>query len=155
MHEAQEKVREFHQAMGQAAPEKPTLDGYPFQLRVKLLLEEVLEFAKASGYAVNYPTAFGPSTPDIGSLQLTQIGEADWADMIDDLCDILYVAYGAFVAMGVDAAPFFDEVQRANMAKLWEDGKPRQRADGKILKPATWTPPDIEGKLKDYLKENT
>jgi hypothetical protein len=33
------------------------------------------------------------------------------------------------------------------MAKL-VDGKVLRREDGKIQKPASWTPPDIEGVLK-------
>jgi predicted HAD superfamily Cof-like phosphohydrolase len=42
----------------------------------------------------------------------------------------------------------FKEVHRSNMAKL-VDGKVIRREDGKILKPAGWTPPDIKGVLFD------
>lgn len=38
------------------------------------------------------------------------------------------------------------EVQRSNLAKL-VDGKVIRRNDGKILKPDSWTPPDIAGAL--------
>lgn len=41
----------------------------------------------------------------------------------------------------------FDEVHRSNMAKLGPDGTPIRREDGKVLKPAGWTPPDIAGVL--------
>lgn len=40
-----------------------------------------------------------------------------------------------------------EEVHRSNMAKLWSDGKPHYRADGKVAKPEGWTPPDIAGVL--------
>lgn len=38
------------------------------------------------------------------------------------------------------------EVQRSNMSKV-VDGKVQRRVDGKIEKPAGWTPPDIAGVL--------
>lgn len=161
MNEHQQMVFDFHKVMGQPAPAKPTLDGYPFKLRVKLIMEEALEFATAAGVYVvareDGTLYCSPCTEEVelgGACGLNEpLDRPDWADMIDDLCDLLYVTYGAFVAMGVDAVPFMAEVQKANLAKLWEDGKPRQREDGKIQKPANWTPPDIEGVLKKYLAE--
>jgi predicted HAD superfamily Cof-like phosphohydrolase len=63
--------------------------------------------------------------------------------MVDALCDLLYVTYGAAVDLGVDLQPFFAEVHRSNMAKVGG----RKREDGKWLKPAGWTPPDIAGLL--------
>ena len=39
------------------------------------------------------------------------------------------------------------EVHRSNMAKLWDDGKPHYRADGKAEKPEGWAAPDIAGVL--------
>ena len=38
----------------------------------------------------------------------------------------------------------FDEVQRSNMSKLGEDGKPIYREDGKILKGPNFSKPDIK-----------
>jgi predicted HAD superfamily Cof-like phosphohydrolase len=63
---------------------------------------------------------------------------------VDGLVDLIYVCLGAAVAWGVDLEPMFNEVHRTNMAK--EGGG--SRADGKVLKPAGWTPPDIAGELK-------
>lgn len=72
------------------------------------------------------------------------IEAGDLIQAIDGLCDLLAVTYGAAVTFGVNLAPFWAEVHRTNMAKA---GGP-VRADGKILKPAGWTPPDIEGVLR-------
>jgi len=58
------------------------------------------------------------------------------------------VTYGAASALGVDIEPFFAEVHRSNMAKLGDDGKPIRREDGKVLKPLTWTPPDLMSILR-------
>lgn len=57
---------------------------------------------------------------------------------MDALTDISYFNYGSFAVAGVDPEPLFDIVQSANMGKLWDDGKPRFREDGKILKPPHW-----------------
>lgn len=71
--------------------------------------------------------------------QIVSAESGDMARLVHELCDLLYVAYGAILACGVDPDPVFDEVHQANMRKL--DG-PR-RADGKILKPEGWQPADV------------
>ena len=44
---------------------------------------------------------------------------------------------------GLEVLPLFTIVHGANMAKLWEDGKPRWReGDGKVLKPEGWRSPE-------------
>jgi len=70
--------------------------------------------------------------------------DRDLPKAVDGCIDLIYVCLGALVAWGVDAEPLFNEVHRANMAKAGGGA----RADGKILKPEGWTPPDIEGELR-------
>ena len=42
------------------------------------------------------------------------------------------------------ALPIFDEVARSNMSKVDKGtGKLLKRADGKVLKPDTYSPPDL------------
>ncbi|UVK59262.1 MazG-like nucleotide pyrophosphohydrolase [Microbacterium phage Quartz] len=48
----------------------------------------------------------------------------DMVEQADALIDILYVAFGGLVVMGIDAEVLFDEVHRSNMSKFGEDGKP-------------------------------
>ena len=118
MKEAQDMVLEFHRAMDQTIGRSPALrDSH---LRADLIAEETHETIDA-------------------------IFAADLPKAVDGLCDLIYVCLGAAVAWGVDLAPIFAEVQRANMAKV---GGP-VRADGKKLKPPGWTPPDIEGRLRE------
>lgn len=88
-------------------------------LRRKLIMEEASETASA-------------------------LRESNLIETVDGLCDLLYVTFGTAVEMGVDLEPCFDEVHRSNMAK--EGGG--ERADGKILKPEGWQPPDIRGELR-------
>ena len=65
----------------------------------------------------------------------------------DALADILYVTYGAGHAFGIDLDKCFAEVQRSNMSKLGEDGKPIYREDGKVLKGPNYSEPDLENTL--------
>ena len=68
----------------------------------------------------------------------------DIVGVADALTDILYVTYGAGHAFGVDLDKCFEEVQRSNMSKLGEDGKPIYRDDGKVMKGENYSPPDLK-----------
>lgn len=90
--------------------------------------------------------------------------------VIDGGMDSIYVIAWAMKVFGVDATPFWNEVQRSNMAKFPEDGPmadPRpleieeyenidtemniraghwvitNAKTGKVMKPRGWTPPDL------------
>ena len=65
------------------------------------------------------------------------------AEVADGLADLIYVAVGAALELGIPLAAVWAEVHRSNMAKV----RPpiRVREDGKILKPEGWTPPDVLG----------
>jgi predicted HAD superfamily Cof-like phosphohydrolase len=64
-------------------------------------------------------------------------------ELIDGLCDLLYVTYGWAVELGIDLEPAFEAVHEANMKK----GPGPVREDGKKLKPEGWEPPDIAAVL--------
>ena len=68
----------------------------------------------------------------------------DMVGIVDGLCDLIYVCLGTAVAFGIDLDEFWDAVHKSNMAK--EGGA--TRADGKLLKPEGWQPPDIAGILE-------
>lgn len=70
-----------------------------------------------------------------------------WAEAIDAVVDSIVVLLNTTNAMGIDLEPFWDEVQRANLAKA---GGPT-REDGKKLKPEGWKPPDMVGRLEEAL----
>ena len=71
------------------------------------------------------------------------INENDILEVADALTDILYVTYGAGHAFGVDLDKCFDEVQRSNMSKLGEDGKPIYNESGKVMKGPNYFKPDL------------
>lgn len=119
MNSHQNMVREFMTAMQQHAPSSPSAENFPSALRIALLKEEVKEFEES-------------------------VNSSDWMNAIRELCDILYVTYGAAVSLGVDLEPFFQEIHRANMSKLGEDGKPMYREDGKVMKSPSYVPADMQ-----------
>ena len=58
---------------------------------------------------------------------------------VDALIDTLYLTYGSFVLMGVDPEEVFEIVHRANMGKIFPDGKAHfDPVTHKILKPDDW-----------------
>ncbi len=68
----------------------------------------------------------------------------DRVEQLDALIDILVVTIGALHSGGFDVEGAWNEVMRTNFAKIDpETGKVRKREDGKVLKPADWTPPNL------------
>ena len=65
-------------------------------------------------------------------------------EIADALTDILYVTYGAGHAYGIDLDKCFSEVQRSNMSKLGEDGKPIYNEKGKVMKGPNYSGPNLK-----------
>ena len=68
----------------------------------------------------------------------------DLLEVADALTDILYVTYGAGHAFGIDLDKCFDEVQRSNMSKLDEGGKPLYNNTGKVIKGPKYFKPNLK-----------
>jgi len=120
MNPMQVKVKEFHDAYDLVQMDGPAIPPADVvRLRLHLIDEEAAEFREAS---------------EAGSLP----------EAIKELCDLLYVVLGAANAYGIDIEPFFAEVHRSNMTKLWPGGEVRKNALGKVLKPPTYSPAQIE-----------
>ena len=64
-------------------------------------------------------------------------------EIADALTDILYVTYGAGHAYGIDLDKCFSEVQRSNMSKLGDDGKPIYNKKGKVMKGPKYFEPNL------------
>ena len=111
---AYDAVKEFHAKFGHPVRESPTLlTAERAAARASWMAEEVAEFLAAQ----NVP------------------------DQADAMIDLIYFAIGTMVEMGVRPETLFEIVHAANMTKLWPDGKPRFRDDGKTVKPPTWVDP--------------
>ncbi len=111
-----EEVREFHESFNHPVSDKLVyLSSERAQKRAEWMMDEIQEFLEADTLV----------------------------DQTDAIIDLLYFAFGTLVEMGVPCPyTLFKEVHRANMDKLWADGKPHYREDGKIVKPAGWQGPE-------------
>ena len=111
---------EFNQAFEIPKLDQPGLGPSDLiELRIKLLTEEVQEYAEAAR-------------------------AGDLVEVLDALADIGYILAGTIINHGMQYIydDAFSEVHRSNMAKL-VDGKVIRRDDGKVLKPEGWLPPQL------------
>ena len=117
-------VKKFMETFGQEVKTKPEFPSDKIvKLRYDLIKEELDEFDEA-------------------------IKRKDLKEVADSLTDILYVTYGAGHAFGIDLDKCFDEVQRSNMSKLGEDGKPIYNEHGKVMKGPKYFQPDLKKFIK-------
>lgn len=109
-------VRSFHKKFNQLSGDAPRhLTQRKLQERAAFLGEELQEFVNAAGVQ-------------------------DMAGMADALIDIVYVAIGTADMMGLPWRDLWDDVQRANMAKV--RGKThRNLPHADVCKPPGWMPP--------------
>ena len=69
----------------------------------------------------------------------------DIVEVADALGDMLYILCGTIIEHGMQdkIEEIFDEIQKSNMSKLGEDGKPIYRNDGKVMKGPNYFKPNI------------
>ncbi len=75
----------------------------------------------------------------------------DLVEVADALGDMLYILCGTIIEHGMQdkIEAVFNEIQRSNMSKLGEDGKPIYREDGKVLKGPHYFKPNIQQILSE------
>jgi predicted HAD superfamily Cof-like phosphohydrolase len=71
----------------------------------------------------------------------------DIVETADACADLIWVVEGLCHSLGIPLQKVWDEVARSNMSKI-VDGKLVKREDGKVLKPDTYSPPNIKTILK-------
>ena len=143
MNPYQKAVEDFHQATGQTVGHLP--DVRDAELRAKLILEEAVETAAALGYMVTATISDPLADYQTIARFSKEFDRPNLVEVIDGVCDLLYVTFGTAVAGGYDVDPFFWEVHRSNMDKL----SGPKREDGKQLKPLDWKPPAIAELLEN------
>src|SRR6186713_1523452 len=122
-----EAVKEFHTAfeIGYSQTPKSDLGEAKHLLRYNLMKEENEEYLEA-------------------------VQNNDLVEIADALGDMLYILCGTIIEHGLQhkIEEVFDEIQRSNMSKLGEDGKPIYREDGKVMKGPNYFKPDFSKILK-------
>lgn len=134
-------VTEFMIAAGQPVrtfPQKVTKE--EAVLRVRLLMEEVLELAEAAGVEVRHPD-HGALPIKMEELEFLSTGDQDLVEIADALTDIQYVNVGAAITWGIPLDYCFELVQESNMSKFI-DGH-RDEATGKWIKGPSYKPVDL------------
>lgn len=117
-----EMVADFHDTFNVPVVPTPTVPSFERgELRLALLREELKELEDA-------------------------ISDENLVDIFDALLDLQYVLDGTFLECGLHNLKMrgMREVQRSNMSKLDDNGKPILRGDGKILKGPRYTPPNLQ-----------
>ena len=81
---------------------------------------------------------------------LEAVQNNDEIEIADALGDMLYILCGTILEHGLQhkIEAVFDEIQRSNMSKLGEEGKPIYREDGKVLKGPNYFKPNFEEILR-------
>ena len=114
--------------------------------------DEVKVFMKTYGQEIKLTPDFPENKilklrVDLIQEELDELKEAienkDIVEVADALTDILYVTYGAGHSFGVNLDDCFSEVQRSNMSKLDEKGKPIYNDSGKVMKGPGYFKPDL------------
>tara|TARA_B100001248_G_scaffold205576_1_gene159651 strand:+ start:680 stop:1051 length:372 start_codon:yes stop_codon:yes gene_type:complete len=114
-----EKVGLFMTTFGQEVKKKSGFSSNKINdLRINLIEEELKEFKDA-------------------------MSKKDLKEVADALTDILYVTYGAGHAFGINLDDCFEEVQKSNMSKLGNDGKPIYNEHGKVMKGPNYFKPNL------------
>ena len=117
------EVEKFHNAFGieNHYTPKSNLTFEEFELRFNLMKEENEEYLEAAK-------------------------RGDIVEIADALGDQLYILCGTILRHGLQdkIIEVFQEIQRSNMSKLDEYGKPIYREDGKVLKSNLYFKPDIK-----------
>ena len=119
-------VHHFHETFQIGNADAPTLiDERDYTLRYNLIKEENDEYLDACK-------------------------NGDLVEIADALGDQLYILFGTVLKHGLQhkIEEVFDEIQRSNMSKLGEDGKPIYREDGKVMKGPNYFKPNFEKILK-------
>ena len=113
MNRQYQQVKEFHIKFGAPCGDEPKLlSAARVEKRYAWMLEEINEFKAAKSID----------------------------EQADAIMDLIYFGLGTMVEMGVKPDNLFEIVHRANMAKIWDDGKPHYH-DGKVVKPPAWKDP--------------
>ena len=120
-------VRIFHETYGLGVSEemKADLGALKNELGYNLMKEENEEYLEA-------------------------VQNNDIVEIADALGDMLYILCGTILEHGLQhkIEEVFDEIQRSNMSKLGEDGKPIYREDGKVMKGPNYFKPNFSDILK-------
>lgn len=139
-----EDVQAFHRKFDQLDPGRPVnLTKRKLAERFNFMLEELLEGAGAAGLALNIPIR----EPDELKF-VADDAEQEIELQADALVDLVYVAKGTAVMMGLPWQELWDDVQDKNMQKVRGPTHRKMGFGADICKPPGWKPPETGAILR-------
>lgn len=171
------QVTVFHETYLQAIRTEPTWDIPERQLRVELINKKAKEYAEAPNLmevfdalgdlvyvAIGAALAHGVTEQVKDALErprgaILSISESAFAYneavaskdlglVAESIATIIRSCYVEALRRNVNLSLVLDEIQRSNLSKLDENGKPIFREDGKVLNGPNFFAPDISGMLE-------
>jgi predicted HAD superfamily Cof-like phosphohydrolase len=148
----QQRIESFMRTARQEVPAVPAIPPDEVRLlRAKLIFEEAMETITALGVDVVVDQRMGQHGPAVlhdnsYSLILNSKRPPNLLEIADGCADISVVTIGTLSACGISDQPLLETVDGANLRKFGPGS--HRREDGKWVKPTDWTPPDIEGVLR-------
>src|SRR5688572_24707438 len=112
-------VSDWHREFGVDPPDRPTFFGYPDELQVDMLHEEIDEMLEA-------------------------LADRDMVSFVDGGCDAIWILCGMLYRAGVDLRPAFAEIARSNHTKELS----KDSGSTKIKKGPNYSAPDLKPALK-------
>lgn len=153
---AQDAVKEFMSLNGQTIVNKPTVPSRDdIYLRCRLILEETTEFLEANliktKEANNLFQYLAFAMNELEKLQNEKVEpiDVDMVEVIDAITDIEYINLGTANTYGFNVDEAFEIVHKSNMSKMFPDGTFHRNEFGKVIKPDTYTPPDLSPLFED------
>lgn len=147
------RVRFFHYFFKHPVVDRPTIPPAERRLlRCRLMLEEVLEFCKASGFPVQ--AYFSTDQHNFKSYELMSVDDdrpelVDIVEAADALGDVNVVCNGSALEWGIPIVEVDAEIDISNLSKLGDDGQPVTDEWGKTVKGPRYKPPNIERVLRE------
>lgn len=123
-------LKEFHDTFAPQQREEEFLS--KTDRRINLIYEEYEEVSEAIVHLEDTRLNLTSSTMEEAKEELAK-----------ELADLLYVVYGTAEELGIPLELVFKAVHKSNMSKVWSDGTVHYNKFGKVMKPPTYTKPDL------------
>lgn len=136
MHELEKTLEWFQKAVP-----NPTDKNKSVQLGV--CYEEFAELLTAQGCQITSSMVSGLADEYKKGLEYVDDDPQKRVETLDALCDIIVTVVGVAHMLDMDIISAMQEVNRSNFSKF-VNGKPVFNEQGKITKPDTYSPPNLE-----------
>jgi predicted HAD superfamily Cof-like phosphohydrolase len=141
-----EDVIKFNRKFGFIVGDFPQhLTNEKLKERIEFIFEEFMEFVQGAGFLL--------CETDTGIAFMKSSEPQNMVEMADALIDLVYIAKGTAIMMGLPWEELWSDVQRANMSKERGVGKRGHLVD--VIKPEGWVGPRTLEILEDnaYVEE--